>query len=226
MSIAEPNTSSAPVRIAVVDDHPMIHAGLAHIIGRLNDYSVALFAFNGQDLIAQHEAAEPVDIAIVDMYMPVMDGVETIQWLRANWPSTRVLGLSFDRSPAIVHAALSAGACGFIPKDISPKDLRAALDGVRHRGCYHHDPLIREHLAGGAAAPPPDLSTALTATEKKVLDCVCMPDEPTWEMVADRLGKSVPTVDSHRAALYKKLKVKSKSGLVSYGRARGFGKRG
>lgn len=216
MAARELDTGEGPVRIAVVDHCYAVQKGLELIIAELTGYTVTLTAQDGKDLDFRHGNAVPVHIAIVDMH----DGVEAIQWIRSHWPDTRVLAKSEDRSAAAMHAALRAGACGFIPDNFSHMLLHDALDGVRLRGCYHDDSLIRLQ----SAAPPLDLSTRLRPVLLQVLDCVCTDDEPTWQMVADRLCKSKPTIDTHQAALFKLLGVRSKAGLVSLGRSQGFGK--
>lgn len=215
MANKELDTGGGVVRIAVVDQHYVIHAGLTLIVSEFSGYAVTIAVLDAKELELHRGTDEPAHIAIVDMGA----GVEAIQWFRLYWPATRVLAKSDDPCAAVMHAALSAGACGFIPNTFSRLALRDALEDVRLRGYYHDDGLIRTL---GATPPPADLST-LKRVLQVVLDCVCTDDEPGWELVAVRLHRSKSTVESHCAALFKALGVKSKAGLVSLGRAHGYG---
>ncbi|MBK8338771.1 MAG: response regulator transcription factor [Flavobacteriales bacterium] len=207
------------VRIALIDDHWMVRDGLEQLIHSIEGYEVVVTASNGRELIDTHAEPDGITIAIVDMYMPVMSGAETTAWLLANWPQVRVLAISVDNSPENQTRAYNSGACGFIAKGSGREAFRRALEDVTTKG-YHHYVSPREVPgATSAQAAVVDPFADLTAAELRVLDCACTVDEPTWALVADRLGIAEATVDTHRASLFKKLHVKSKAGLVSFGRA-------
>ena len=218
------NTDGEPVRLAVVDDHPLVLIGIGHLVATLPEYVITLSLRDARLFDFQIPVAERPHIAIVDMYMPHMDGEQTLRTIRQHWPETRLLAISVEKSAANVSRAEEAGACGFLPKDMDPDCLHEALQSVQRRGHYHNAELYRELLADGNAKKQPVLEEKLTARERQVLDCVCTADEPTWEMVADRLRVCVDTVDRHRDHLFRKLHIKSKAGLVSYGKLRGYGK--
>jgi len=218
------NTDGEPVRLAVVDDHPLMLIGIKHLVATLPEYVITLSLRDARLFDFQIPVAERPHIAIVDMYMPHMDGEQTLRTIRQHWPETRLLAISVEKSAANVSRAEEAGACGFLPKDMDPDCLHEALQSVQRRGHYHNAELYRELLADGNTKKQPVLEEKLSARERQVLDCVCTADEPTWEMVADRLRVEVTTVYTHRKQLLAKLQKKSKAGLVSYGQTHGYGK--
>jgi len=218
------DTGGGPVRVAVVDDHELAIGGLLWMLAELPGYVVTVCLMDARLLDLEMPEAERPHMAIIDMCMPHMDGEQTIRTIRQHWPQTRVLAMSMHASAPKVLKALEAGACGFLPKCMSKQCLGEALESVQRRGVYHDEELYRELLAEGLSTKKKGLETGLTKREREVLDCACLPDEPTWEMVAARLKTKVSTVDTHRVHLFHKLHVKSKAGLVSYGQQHGYGK--
>jgi DNA-binding NarL/FixJ family response regulator len=218
------DTGDGPVRLAVVDDHLAVLKGYTQLISAMDGYEVTMEVQDARQLDLTLPVEERPHIALVDMNMPHQDGVATIRLLRQHWPETRVLGLSFETTAETVSNALEAGACGFITKDMAERDLLDGLESTRRRGHYHNDRLMRAVLAEKATGGTKLVDPLLNDQERRLLDVVCMADEPTWLMVADRLGVLPCTVDKQRESLYKKLKVKSKAGAVTWGQKRGYGK--
>lgn len=218
------DTEGGPVRVAVVDDHVMAIGGIHWMLAEVPEYVVTMSLQDARLLDLELPEAERPHVAIVDMCMPHMDGEQTIRTLRQHWPGTRVLAMSMHATAEKVRKALEAGACGFLPKCMSKQCLGEALESVLRRGHYHDDDLYRELLAAGLSTTEKVLETALSPRERQVLDCACLPEEYTWDMVADLLKMKLCTVDTHRHNLFVKLKVKSKAGLVSYGLQHGYGK--
>ncbi|MBK7083681.1 MAG: response regulator transcription factor [Flavobacteriales bacterium] len=106
--------------IALVDDHPVVLAGLERLLLRHGTYQVVVSATSGESLMEQMQRSGPVDLAIVDLRMPGMDGFAVIAWLKANYPATRSVALSFSDELQWVRRALHAGARGYLLKDMAP----------------------------------------------------------------------------------------------------------
>lgn len=217
------DTEGEPLRLAMIDDHELVLSGLVHMLAEFPRYEITLTLTDARLLDLEMPLSERPHIAIVEMSMPHMDGEQTIRTMRLHWPQTRILGVSFDATAAVVRKALDAGACGFLDKNVRKASLHEALEHVQRRGYYHNEELYSTFLADGSMDPKKVLELCLTKRERQVLDCACWPDEPTWKMVADRLSMSEDTVDTHRGNLFKKLNVKSKAGAVSYGQQHGYG---
>lgn len=212
-------------RIALVDDHHLVRSGLAATVNALGGYAVTLEAGNGQELIEALGAAdlspeqEPV-IAIVDLSMPVMDGYETIAWLRANKPAILPLALTFDADEQALVRAVRAGARGFLLKNTRPPVLKLALDSLMLTGYYYtdeaHAALQRPQRKSPEERERERVLEGITPREMEFLLLVCDPAEFTYEQIADRMGVHRRSVDNYRIGLFEKFDIKSKTGLVLF----------
>lgn len=206
-------------RIALVDDHHLVRAALGSAINNLGGYRVTIEAGHGGELVEALEQGGEVDIAIVDLNMPVMDGYATLDWLRRNRPGLPVLVLTFDTTDEAMARAVRAGAGGYLMKDTRPPILRKALDSLVLTGYYITDEIQRA-LIGGPPEPDggtPDQGAALeriSPRELEFLRLVCDEAEYTYDQIAERMTVSRRTVDGYRASLFDKFKVRSKTGLV------------
>lgn len=207
-----------PIPIALVDDHALFRNVLADMLNGTSRYKVVLEAGHGAEYLRAVKNGAEVAVAVVDLHMPVMDGFETIAWIRANAPGTRALALTFELTEEAMERALRAGACGFLRKDTTKNVFLDALDQVATLGHYHrpgelrrvHD-LQAEHEHRQSAA-----LTKLTERELMFIRLVCDEAEPTNEQLADRMGVHRRTVDGYRETVYRKCGVRTKAGLVIF----------
>jgi len=210
--------------VALVDDHHLVRTGLASMVNGLGGYRVMMEAGHGGELIdalngaAKHATERPA-LAIVDLNMPVMDGYETLKWLRIHEPDILTLALTFDAADDAMVKAVRSGARGFILKSARPAQLKQALDALVNTGYYYtdevHAALVRE--SGDAVADDrlrERILGRLTDREVEFLMLVCSEEEPTYESIAKTMGVHRRTVDNYRTQLFDKLNVKSKTGLV------------
>lgn len=212
--------------VALVDDHHLMRAGLAATVNGLGGYRVLLEAGNGRELIAALQDLPPDGpitprIAIVDLSMPVMDGYETIAWLRQHHPRMLALALTFDASDDALVRAIHAGARGFLSKSARPSVLKTALDSLMLTGYYHTDESTEAHLRSGEEKGRLDMEREragerITPRELEFLTLVCDGSELTYDEIAERMGIHRRTVDNYRMQLFDKFGVKSKTGLVLY----------
>ncbi|WP_030758991.1 response regulator transcription factor [Streptomyces griseus] len=208
---------SAPVTVLIADDQALVRHGLALMLAPEPGFRVVAEAADGAEAVRLAHEHRP-DVVVMDIRMPVLDGIAATERLTAELPGCRVLALStFDMDEHVV-AALRAGACGFLPKDISPEDLVAALHVV-HGGEAILAPrlltrLISAHVTAPARRTPPPAPAAdgLTPREREV-----------WRLIADgldntemagRLGVSPSTVKNHITALFAKLRVRDRAQAV------------
>jgi DNA-binding NarL/FixJ family response regulator len=209
---------SAVVKVLIADDQPLVRRGLALMLAPEPGFEVVAEAADGAEAVRLAHDRRP-DVVIVDIRMPVLDGIAATERLTAELPGCRVLALStFDMDEHVV-AALRAGACGFLPKDISPEDLVAALRVV-HDGEAILAPrlltrLISTHVTAPAAAPPhpvPPAAEGLTPRERDVWRLIAGGLDNTE--IADRLGVSASTVKNHITGLFAKLRVRDRAQAV------------
>ncbi|HEU4470433.1 MAG TPA: response regulator transcription factor [Flavisolibacter sp.] len=204
-------------KIALADDHVLLRNGLANLLEDL-EYEVVFQADNGKDLIRRMENENRPDLVLMDINMPQMDGYETTAWLRRHHPDIRVLALSmYDDENAIIRM-LRSGAKGYILKDSDPSELKAALQAVLAKGFYQSELVTGKliysmnqlDLNGGALKEVAGLSDR----ELEFLKLVCT--ELTYKEIADQMHLSPRTIDGYRDALFEKLHIKSRVGLVLF----------
>ena len=216
------------LRLAVVDDHALVRDGFAATVDHWPHGRVVLQAEHGLDYERQCAELGHIHIALVDLCMPVRDGVETLRWMARHQPRTKAMAITYDPHPPAVKRALQAGACAVLHKNIRRAELLRALDHVRLTG-FHHNELVSRELRRSATAerdPPPaphTLWARLTDREREFLLLYTRPDVPTLLHAAQRMGIGPGTAETYRKALVAKLGVHSKAELVRLVLTHGWG---
>ncbi|MGW1108477.1 response regulator [Streptomyces sp. NPDC002540] len=206
------------VRVLIADDQPLVRRGLALILRTASRIDVVGEADDGDEALRMAHELCP-DVVLMDIRMPVMDGVEATRRLAAERPECRVLALStFDMDEYVV-AALRAGACGFLPKDVSPEDLTTAVHTVAEGESVVAPRLLTRLIAmfvgtppAGASQPSPSALQDLTPREVEVLRLIATGLDNTE--IAQALRISVSTVKKHVAGLFAKLTVRDRAQAV------------
>ena len=205
-------------KIALTDDHVLLRNGLASLLEDL-DYEVLFEADNGQDLIRKLNPGDLPDVVLMDINMPQMDGYETTRWLKLNHPGVRVLALSmYDDENAIIRM-LKSGARGYILKDSDPAELKGALQALVAKGFYHSELVTGKLIHTINHMDDTDHSSVkdvlgLNDREIEFLKLVCT--ELTYKEIAEKMFLSPRTIDGYRDALFEKLGLKSRVGLVLF----------
>lgn len=199
------------IHIALADDHTILRKGVAEILSRFGDIKVVIEAGNGQELLDKISAAKTLpDVCIVDINMPVMNGYETTAAICRQWPDIKVLALSMYDAELNVIRMLRNGAHGYVLKDADPMELRVAITEVAKHGIYHSD-LVRgrtKHSAGNFSG------TDLNDRETQFLELCCT--ELTYKEIAEKMHLSPRTIDGYREALFERLTITSRTGLVIF----------
>ncbi len=203
--------------IVLTDDHSLLRNGLASLVQSLG-HTVLFEADNGKDFIAKLNAKSLPDIVLLDINMPEMDGYETAQWIKINHPEIKVLALSmYDNETSIIRM-LKCGAKGYILKDSEPAELKAAIHALMNKGFYYSD-LVSGKLMHAINKMDDDgdgLKSLVPLNERETdfLKYACT--EMTYKEIADKMFVSPRTIDGYRDALFEKLHVKTRVGLVMY----------
>ena len=203
-------------KIALVDDHTLLRKGLASLIQSFDTYSVILEADNGRDFINKLKPEALPDLVLMDINMPEMDGYQASNWLKENYPDIKILTLSmYDNESAIIRM-FRAGAKGYILKDCDPMELKTALHSVIHKGFYYSEMITGSliHNINSNSDDHTNGSKSLNEREIAFLKLVC--SELTYKEIADKMFLSPRTIDGYRDALFEKLNVKTRVGLVLY----------
>jgi DNA-binding NarL/FixJ family response regulator len=207
---ADPSTNK--IRVLVADDHVTVLEGLAAIIGRQPDMSVVAQAGNGRAAVDLWEAHRP-DIALLDVRMPVLDGVAAIEEIRRLDPSARILMLTTFDTDADIANAIKAGAMGYLLKDAPREDLLAAIRRV-HAGEMSIARSLVTKLAAGIS------SDALTGRELEVLSLLAQ--GKSNKEIGANLFISETTVKSHLRSIFAKLNVLSRTEAITVASRRGL----
>jgi DNA-binding NarL/FixJ family response regulator len=199
--------------VVIVDDHSLFAQALENLINSFGDYKVLYHVKNGKELIRKLEDGKNVpDLAIIDINMPVMNGFETTQWLKANYPAVNVIALSMDDDEITIIRMLRAGAKGYLLKDISPGILQNAFKDVIEKGFYLSNCITNSVLTSLHKNKATD--HLLKEREIEFLKLVCT--EKTYKEIASEMFLSPKTIDGYRESLFEKLSIKSRVGLAIY----------
>lgn len=208
-------------RIAFVDDHTLVRTGLVGLLNHLPGYRVVLEADNGVHLQQLLTPEHDVQLAIVDLNMPVMDGFATLKWLTQEHPAIRCLALTFDGSEGAVINAVLAGARGYLLKDVKPEVFKLALDCVRDTGYYQNElvspaSLKRTHTLYDGELAQRKLVDAIPEREREFIRTACIRPDTPYEDLGEFMGVKPSTINEYRKRIYERFGIRSRAGLVIF----------
>ena len=208
----------APIRLLVADDHPIVRDGLVAVLSTQSDFEVVGEASDGRQVVDQAVALQP-DVIFLDLEMPGMDGVQTLEALRAlDKPVRSIVFTAFDTDERIVEA-VKAGARGYLLKGAPRAELFNAVRVV-HDGGSLLQPVIASKLMQRMAQPAPDLPEALTEREQEVL--ALLAQGKTNREIAEQLVVTERTAKFHVSSILGKLGAGNRTEAVVLAQERGL----
>ena len=212
-----------PVRVLVVDDHPVFREGFAALLGGIDAVSVVGTASTGVEALAA-VAADPPDVVVMDVQMPEMDGIEATRRLAAEHPEVGIVVLTMSEEDATVFDAIRAGARGYLLKGAEPDEVVRAITTVAGGGVVFGAVLAGRIAEFFSAAPTTAQSRfpTLSAREHEVLDLVAA--GLSNQQIAGRLFLSQKTVRNHVHAVLTKLQAADRAEAIVRGRDAGLGR--
>lgn len=197
------------IRVLIIDDHPMVIEGVKalllqaegiEVVGSVND------AFSAISFLKK----QPVDVALLDINLPDLNGIELCKKLKDDFPIIKILAMSTFKERSYITRMIDQGASGYLLKSVSEQELTEAIKQAYTGHLY----LSREVAQVLIASPAPKAIPLLTSREKEVLSCIA--EGLTNNEIADKLFVSPLTVDSHRKNLLAKFQVKNTAALVKF----------
>jgi DNA-binding NarL/FixJ family response regulator len=211
-----------PIRVLLADDHPVVRRGLAALLATLDGFEVVAEAEDGEAAVRETQLTKP-DVVLMDVRMPVLDGVEATRRIRKAVPDTAVLVLTMYEDDATVFTAMQAGAQGYLLKGAEQDEIADAIKAVV-RGQAIFGPGIAARLLDHFANPPQPVADPfpeLTGREKDILELLAA-GRRTAE-IAGNLHLSPKTVSNNLTSIFAKLEVSDRTAAVLRARERGLG---
>jgi DNA-binding NarL/FixJ family response regulator len=198
-----------PVSVLVADDHPVMRHGVRALLETNTGWKVVAQASDGREAVRKARELKP-DLAVLDIGMPLLNGLEAARQIRRYSPATRLLILSMYDSDEIVHRAVASGAQGYVRKSEAEADLLAAARAVLNNKLFFPSTALGRPRSRNGAAP----ESRLTPRELELLQLIA--EGSSNKEVASMLGISRRTVENHRARIMHKLGLRTMSELVRY----------
>ncbi len=201
------------VVVWLVEDHGRFRKALVELLDREPGVKCALAASTGEELLDALGRDPLPNVVLMDLGLPGMSGVDGIRRLRTQAPTVRTIVLSVHDEDDRVFDALRAGAIGYLLKSATGAEIVSAIRAAMDGGSPMNPAIARKVLDGFVQGPPINQEYGLTAREREVLQCVV--DALSQKQIADKLGLSAHTVDTHLRNIYAKLQVRSRGGAVA-----------
>lgn len=205
------------IRILLADDHRMMREGIRALLGGRDDIEVVGEAADGREAVRLTTRLCP-DVVVMDVSMPLLNGIEATRQIRRDCPDTKVLILTVHESQEYVARLLAAGASGYMIKRAGGEELARAIRAVHHGDAFLYPSVARvvvedyvQRLETGRGVGPKDV---LTPREREILQLIA--EGYTNREIADMLHLSIKTVQNHRSKIMKKLDLHDRGELIKY----------
>ena len=206
-----------PIRVVLADDHVLVRQGLKSLLER-EKFQVIAEASDGQEALRLSESLHP-DIAVIDISMPTLNGIDAARELGRSCPKTKAILLTQHEEDQYIREALEAGVKGYVLKNQAASDLVNAIQQVS-RGQFYLSPGVSRAVVEAYRSKKESPSDPLTGRERQVLQLIA--EGKSTKDVASLLGISVKTAESHRTRLMQKLDIHETASLVRYAVRRGL----
>ncbi|HEY8689760.1 MAG TPA: response regulator transcription factor [Chitinophagaceae bacterium] len=206
------------IKVAIADDHQIFRKGVILSLRQYNNIKFVFEADNGEDLIQKVTDNEPPDVILMDLKMPVKDGIETTKYINKHFPAIRIIILTMYEDERFVGHLMDSGANGYLLKNTEASEIKKAISDVMRTGFYLNNfvnkVLIKKNYAKQKFNPNLNSEVVISEREKEVLTLVCM--EFTAHEIAKKMEISARTVEAIKDRLMERFGVKNSVGLVFY----------
>ena len=197
----------------MVDDHNLLSQAIGGLVEGFEEFSVLYTCKNGQELLDKINDTKKIpDIVLMDVNMPILNGIETTQHLHKDFPDIKVLALSIEEDEKTILKMLRAGAKGYLMKDVKKAELEKALLEVMEKGFYHTNTVTK--VLVDSLTDTENSHLVLKDREIDFIKYACT--EMTYREIAEKMFLSPKTVEGYRDAIFEKLNLRNRTGLVIY----------
>lgn len=199
--------------VVVVDDHALLSQAIGGLVDGFEQFNVLYTCMNGQELLDKLKNPKNIpDVVLMDVNMPILNGIETTAILYEKYPQIKVLALSIEEDESVILKMLRAGAKGYLMKDVKKGELRNALLEVIEKG-FHHTNTVTKVLVDSLSKKS-NPQTQLKERELEFIKHACT--EMTYKEIAEVMFLSPKTIEGYRNAIFEKLNLRNRTGLVIY----------
>lgn len=200
-------------KIVIVEDHILLSQAIASLVNSFKGFNVLYTCKNGKELLTKLKTPHNIpDIILMDVNMPILNGIETTEIVKNEYPKINVIALSVEENDATIIKMLKAGAKGYLLKDVEKDVLELALTETIKNGYYHTKDV--SNILINSLSDDNSSETRLKDREIEFIIHTC--SEMTYKQIAEKMFLSPKTIDGYRDNLFQKLHVKNRIGLVLY----------
>ncbi len=201
------------IRVAIIDDDLVVREGLSEYLDQQPGFGCVLVAPSMESALAALPAVPQVDVVLLDLGLPGMNGLDGMPHLRARFPQVDIIVLTVYHDANRIYQALCAGATGYLLKSTPLPEIRDAVVTVHAGGSVMSPDVARKVLAHFQPVRPAATSSDLTPRERQIVDCLI--EGLSYKLIADHLDLSIDTVRFHFRNIYKKLHINSQTELMA-----------
>ena len=205
------------IKVAIADDHKIFRKGVIISLRHYSNIKFVLEAENGQELLEGIEEAKP-DVILMDLRMPVKDGIETTKYISQHYPDIAVLVLTMHEDERFVVHLMENGANGYLLKSTDPIEIKKAITDVVEKGYYLNNfvnrILIKKSQNKNKIVPSLKKEVEISDKEREVIQYICL--EFTSAEIGEKMGISARTVESIKERLMERFGLKNTAGLVFF----------
>lgn len=199
-------------RVVIVDDHFLLSQAIGQLVDGFENFETLFLCKNGQEFLDKIKNPKNIpDVVLMDVNMPILNGIETTQILNDNFPEIAVIALTVEENEETILSMLRSGAKGYLMKDTKKEILEEAMLQVSKNGYYHTNTIAKLLVT---SLTKETTKVILKEREIEFIEHAC--SEMTYKQIAEIMFLSPKTIEGYRDSLYEKLNIKNRIGLVLY----------